>query len=127
MINKLNENKNRIKILRIIVTTILVATICISATQIGKFKRDKDLLTDVYAIGKIIPHSEIIYIPEDMWNDWSLRVYLIRNYYISTKKYDGNNLKYFLIRKNLLASLVPKNYHRVSINTNEIDLYELTN
>ncbi len=122
--NKINTTTIRFKIFKIITITLLFATIIYSLSQIGKAKRDKDLLSDIYVIGKIIPRGEIISIPNEMWNDWSLAEYFVRYFYISC---DGSDKKhnYYLIRKDLPPNTALNDYEPYPINTKYVVLYIL--
>jgi len=58
--------------------------------------------------------GDIVIIPDDMFNDWNFREYLIQNFYISTDQYAEPANTYYLLRKDLPKNLLPKNYkHRV--------------
>lgn len=111
------------KLTKILSIVLLAATTSFSVMQVGHTKRDSDLLSDVYAIGKIVPHGDIINMPDDMWNDWSLREYLIRNFYISTDKCCNQPHTFFIIRKDLPKNLIPDYYQPYSLPTKEVDLY----
>ena len=101
---------------------LFIATIIFNFSQIGKAKRDKDILSDIYMIGEIIPRGEIISIHNEMWNDWSLTGYLIRYFYISCDGSD-NKHNYYLIRKDLSNNKLLDSYESYPINTKHLDLY----
>ncbi len=65
----------------ITIATALIFTL----SQIGKTGRNKDMLHDIYIIGKIVPKYSVISIPNngDMWNEWDLQCYLMRYFNIS--------------------------------------------
>ena len=84
------------------------------------------VLADIYNIGKIIPYGNIVNIAPEMSQDYSLREYFIRNFYISSDDTDKQR-EYFIIRKNLSTKAVPKNYLLYPLETKEIDLYKLVN
>ncbi|HKC67843.1 MAG TPA: glycosyltransferase family 39 protein [Bacteroidia bacterium] len=99
-----------------------IISIVFSCLQIGNFKRDKDLLTDIYAIGKVVPKGEIVGTSQQTWNEWDIQAYFIRYFYISL---DGTAKKhpYFIIQKNLPDSLVPKGYIPYPLKTTTLNLY----
>lgn len=124
LVEKINLAGNFYKYAKWTTVIILLFSLIFTISKIGGTKRDKKLLSDIYNIGKIIPHGNIVGIPPEMGQDNSLREYLIRNFYISSD--DGNTqYEYFIIRKNLSNNLVPKSYLLYPLETKEIDLYKL--
>lgn len=124
LVEKINLDGNFYKYAKGTTFIILLFSLTFTISKIGESKRDKNLLADIYGIGKIIPHGNIVSIAPEMGQDHSLREYLIRNFYISTD--DGNTqYEYFIIRKNLSNNLVPKSYRLYPLETKEIDLYKL--
>lgn len=121
--NKINSSTLGFKFFKISSIVLLIAALAFTYSNIGNAKRDKDLLSDVYAIGKIVPHGDFITIPSDMWNDYNMVEYFVRYFYISC---DGTNAqhKYFILRKELSKNLVPENFKRYPLETKKIDLYE---
>ncbi|MGQ0829901.1 MAG: ArnT family glycosyltransferase [Bacteroidota bacterium] len=126
LINKLEMNTNGFRMLTILCATLLIASMIYTSTRVGKAKRDADLISDVYLLGKIIPHGEITGIPVEMMEDWSTRYYLLRYHYISLDINKKNN-HFYIIRKNLSKSLVPEGYVPYSLKTKLFDLYVLKN
>ncbi|MDO9184510.1 MAG: glycosyltransferase family 39 protein [Bacteroidia bacterium] len=124
LVEKINLAGNFYKYAKWITIILFLFSLTFTISKIGETKRDKKLLSDIYNIGKIIPHGNIVGIPPEMGQDNSLREYLIRNFYISSD--DGNTqYEYFIIRKNLSNNLVPKSYLLYPLETKEIDLYKL--
>lgn len=125
-INKINTITSGFKIFKISMIALFFAASIFSFSQIGQAKRDKEILSDIFIIGKIIPHGEIIGIHDKMWNDWSLTAYLIRYFYISC---DGSDKKhnYYLIRKELPRNKLLDSYDSYPIHTKCLDLYVLKN
>lgn len=103
---------------------VLTGSIVYTATCIGKTKRDKEMLTDIYTLGTIIPRGEIIGIPLDMWEKWNFQTYMVRYNYISLDG-TGQKNKYFAIAKELPKTLVPEGYELYSLKTEYLDLYIL--
>ena len=75
----------------------LVGVIIFSSFQIGKTKRDEDMLHDVYLLKNILPEKAHVSLEKSIHQDWNLKVYLMRNSEIST----DNKLThpYFLVEK----------------------------
>lgn len=105
------------------ISGILVAlSVVFSVMQIGKTSRNKEMLHDVYQIGKIVPSNSTINIDNSMWNEWDLQCYLIRYYYISL---DPNELtrNYVLLNKNLQMNSIA-GYKTVNGGLEEYNLFE---
>lgn len=124
LISKINIESKGFKITTGITLLLLLVSITFSFTQIGKFKRDENILKDIYAIGTIVPHNAIINSPIEMANDWSILCYFERHFDISIESI--NKHPYFIIRKDLPKTLIPNNYSLYPVQTKEIDLYKLS-
>lgn len=72
-----------------------VIVIIVTAAGAGKYSRDKAMLEDIYAIGKVIPKGSVISIPPGLWNEWSMQCYFMRYHTISMTTTQGSN--YFLM------------------------------
>ena len=89
--------------------------------QKGKVSRNKELLSDVYKIGSIVPKFATVSIPPEIWAQWDLQCYLIRYYTISLDVNYKNT--YCIVYKNSNTdSLV--NYKKINIQTLEYNLYK---
>ena len=107
----------------IFAAVLLMLSIAIPLSQIGKVGRDKNKLHDVYQIGKIVPQNTTISISKSIWREWSLHGYFYRYFNISLDKLN-NNHEYFLLRKN---EKVPANYNKVEISLKELLLFKQKN
>lgn len=125
LVEKINSTGNFLKYARLITIILFLFSITFTISKIGKTKRDKELLSDIYSFGKFIPRGEIVSIPLEMWNDWNLQTYCVRFNYISLDGISGSKHRYLFIRKNLPKSLVPDNYEPYPIKTEYLDLYIL--
>lgn len=81
-ISQINIEKIGYKIFTGISAIALVIAILFSALQVGKTNRNKEMLHDVYILGKIIPENSFVSVPQSMWNYWELRCYLVRYFNI---------------------------------------------
>lgn len=118
-INLKSKLFNTIKIFTIILT---IGAFIYTLFFIGKTKRDKEMLADVYSLGKIIPRGEIISIPPPMWEKWNFQTYMVRFNYISlTISFDST--RFFAIDKELPKELIPKEYKLYPLKTTYLDLY----
>ena len=124
LISRINPSAKSFKIIKIVMVVFLITSIVYSITKIGDSKRDKDLLSDIYKVGKIIPNGDVVAIPPEMYNDYNLRAYFMRYFNISITC--NNRCQYFIKRKDLPQKLVPENYKNYEAGTTDIDLYILT-
>lgn len=120
LINRINTNKYSYKIFMIFAAVLLMLSIAIPLSRIGKVGRDNDKLHDVYQIGNIVPKNTTISISKSIWRDWSLHGYFGRYFNISLDKLN-NNHEYFLIKKN---EKVPANYNKVEISLKKLLLFK---
>ena len=116
----IQENARGLKVFRAISLLLLVFAAGFSLFKIGKTKRDREMLHDVYVIGNVVPESSIIGIPESFYQDWSLREYFIRHYGISLD-IDGKTHEYVLLARN---SPSPAGYAKIELGTEIYDLYK---
>jgi hypothetical protein len=84
------------------------------------------MLSDVYALGNMIPRGEKIGIPSEMWETWNFQTYMVRYNYISLDS-EGKANRFFVIEKELSKELVPSNYELFPLKTEYLDLYILKN
>lgn len=124
-ISNINPLSKNFKIFKAAMIALLFISISFSATRVGKSKRDDDLLSDIYKIGKVVSNEKIISIPPEMHNQWNMKAYFIRYFNVSLGT--DTNCKYFLIKKDLPKTLLPKNYQYHEMKTIELDLYLLSN
>jgi len=100
---------------------LLLAVLVFTGTQIGKTKRDEDLLHDIRVMGGIVGERKTIVIPNSTWNDWSLQNYTMRYTGISL---DGEHAlgkhEYFFAPK---AYPAPENYVPVEAPLRKHTLY----
>lgn len=121
---RINIKTNQYKVF--LITCVLSSIIIIIAffMQIGKTSRDKEMLHDVYLIGHTVKNGSVISIPDNtMWDEWSLKCYLVRYCNINLENLKLEN--YYLLDK----SIKPKEnillgYNKVNIKTLKYDLYK---
>ena len=125
LIDRINTEKTGFKIFRVFSLALFTVAIIVSIMQIGKTRRQKDLLNDVYIVGELVPNNSSIAIEHSMFNDhWDLQCYLIRHFNISV---DPDHLhEYYLVTKNI-EKPIPNNYEKVPIKTMKFDLYKVKN
>ncbi len=121
---QINVNSNKFKIFRYSTWLLFVASVVFSLATIiySPPKRDKEMLHDIYTIGPVITQRNIIGIPAEMGNEWSLLMYYSRYFFISLDA-SSTQHKYFLIEKELSRKLVPEGYKLMNLPTQKYDLY----
>jgi len=119
--DRIFAHRTSYRIWLVVSAIILAGTISFSLFQIGKFSRNKELLHDVYLIGKVVPAQSVVDIPLEMWNEWDLQCYLQRYFHISVDT--GYTREYTILDRTLPASL-PPDYIKVDMGTIQYDLYQ---
>ncbi|HTA62933.1 MAG TPA: glycosyltransferase family 39 protein [Bacteroidia bacterium] len=125
LLDKIKIEKTGFKFFSYGMAVFFFVSIGYTVSQIGNFSRDKDLLTDIYAIGAVVPKGEIISVPKQTSDEWDIQGYFIRYFYISV---DGtkNQHPYFMMQKNLPDSLVPVGYKLYPLKSTRLNLYTLS-
>jgi 4-amino-4-deoxy-L-arabinose transferase-like glycosyltransferase len=108
-ISQINIKSKGFKIGLTLSAVFLIGSTVFTITQIGRPGRNREMLHDVYLIGKTVPKYSIIAIPndQDMWNDWELQCYLMRYFNISL---DPNGLHPYYLDKVKHHGPTPANY-----------------
>ena len=90
--------------------------------QVGKAKRDRELLEDIRLIGTLVPSDEVVGTSHQTWNEWDIQSYLVR--------YDGISLddihpshRFFVIQKNQPENSIPDGYVLCPLKTKQLNLY----
>lgn len=94
---KENSNQKNNNIFTYSTSALLIGAIIFSSLQIGKSKRDTDMLHDVYLLKNILPKKAHITLEKSIHQDWNLKIYLMRNSEISTS--NTISYPYFLVEK----------------------------
>jgi len=121
-INSLSQKRKSLQIFFYSNIIVIILVFVYSFLQIGKTGRNQELLQDVYAVGKIVPHHTTISVPDfDTWNQWDLQAYLIRYFNISLD--DKTDNVYMLVDKNT-SSNPPVDHEQVPIKTKRFILFK---
>ena len=99
---------------------ILIASIALSAKQIGVIGRDHDLLEDIQVILKVIPDNSVISVDNNMYNNYQLIGYFARYGNISLKKKEDELYHHISYKKGNTALV---NYREAKLDTKTIILY----
>lgn len=120
--SKINVRGKWYKVMVAGMIALFLTSVVYSYFCMGKAKRDVAMLTDVYALGKILPRGITVSVPTPMCMDFSFKEYMIRYFYISADDTPAKH-KYMICRKNLPKEWVPPVYKLCPTNTQEFDLY----
>lgn len=122
LVETISNQRNMYRIISIAGIVILCFSLGFTISQIGKTSRNKELLHDVYAIGKIVPDHSVVAIPNnsDMWNEWDLQCYLMRYYNISI---DPNKPHIFYVDNVNHHGQLPEKYKLVA-HLEQYDLFK---
>jgi hypothetical protein len=102
-------------------SVLLLAVMIFSFSKVGKIGRDKEVLHDVYIIGKVVPAFSVITINPADWNEWALQCYLIRYFNISVDHREKH--QYFIVNKDKNLITVP-GYNKLSLGLDKYDIYQ---
>ena len=104
-------------------SVLLIVSLVFSFMQIGKTRRNKEMLHDVYAIGKVLPSHTTVSVPDfETWNQWDLQSYFMRYFNISLD--DKTRNQYLLIERKK-SETAPEDYELVPLETLRYDLFAL--
>ena len=109
---------------KIFLTLSILLLICVSGysfSQKGKIARDRDMLYDVYSIGKVVPAFTEVTVPTEMFSEYVLGCYFIRYFNISLKPEEKD--EFYMIRKTMSTDSLSE-YKKVRIDTKIYDLYK---
>ena len=124
--NKTELTKRSFSIFKFSATILLISSVVFATMQIGKYKRDKDLLQDIYAINTIVPYGEIISVSSVTWNKWSIQNYFNRYNYVSLEDIKTKAYRFCVVNKNeQIDPALIMNYSKLLLQTNQFDLYQL--
>jgi len=121
LIEKIDTKSRRYSIFFLLSIFLFLSTVTYSVMQKGKTGREKEILHDVYSIGKVVPKYSAISIPVEMWNDWGLQCYLIRYFNISLDPYKRNT--FFMTDKSMKTDTL-SGYKKINIGTVKYELYK---
>ena len=103
LLQKLQHGSKAFRIFKAGSFALLSASIISTILLLGNVKRDKELLADVYAFGKMIPEKSVIKVSPSLWGNWSLHGYFMRNFSISL--YSGDEDKSFYLKEDTTGVL----------------------
>lgn len=119
----ITKNK-RFRIVVLLSLLLFIGTTSFAMLQKGKTSRNKELLHDVYLIGKIVPRQATVTIPITMWDEWDLQCYLMRYFNISLETSETNS--FYIIRKSINLDTL-SDYTKAPLPTLEYELYKRQN
>jgi 4-amino-4-deoxy-L-arabinose transferase-like glycosyltransferase len=122
-IDKIDAKTQGFRIFTYITMLLMAGVIVITASQYGKVSREKEIVADVYEIGKIVPRRSAISVPPEMYYEYNfiLEGFLVRYFNISLDPKVENE---FFMKLKSLNTDVPEGYEKVQISLNKYDLYK---
>lgn len=107
---------------RNLAVVMLILSFVFSFAQSGKTSRDREILHDVYMIGRVMQPHSTTGADLSLYNDWPFQLYLLRYFDISTEPTDTGSLEYYIAPKENGHS-VPPGFQKVELNTVKVTLY----
>lgn len=101
----------------------LVVVLGVTASKTGQISREKETLTDVYKIGKVVPPFSTLTVPESQYDQYNfiLQGFLVRYFHISLSPYQ--NYDFYLALKDEKIR-IPSGYKPVDIGLVKYNLYK---
>jgi hypothetical protein len=125
LIDKKDLGENFFNSLKKIAVLLLFCVFIFSVMQIGKTRRDKELLHDINETGKIIPCGTDINMHPAFDYNWSLQLYFTRNYNISLAPLKVKQFQYLIVPDTAKPDLAK--YSEVHLDLKTFKLYKLLN
>ena len=98
----------------------LLAGVVATIFMAGNPKRDKDMLHDVYALQTVLKENTTVCVPSEiMWNNWSMRCYMMR--YNSVEFAEGDSCNFYL---NYKGVTLPNGYNNKNLELKAFGLGE---
>jgi 4-amino-4-deoxy-L-arabinose transferase-like glycosyltransferase len=122
-VNSINVQKSKYTAFVISAIIIITTVFTITFFQKDKISREREIVTDVYKIGKVVPRFSTMTVPLEMYDqyDFILQGFLVRYFNISISPY--KQYEYFLSEKTL-NSKVPDSYKKLDIGLIKYKLYK---
>jgi hypothetical protein len=102
----------------------IFSVVVFSTFQYGKFSRDTEKLTDIYAISQVVPEGTIISTSKNLCSDWSLVAYMSRIGYLSLD-YENKHQYYLAENDSMIDNQVLENYKEMDLKLNKYVLFEI--
>jgi 4-amino-4-deoxy-L-arabinose transferase-like glycosyltransferase len=109
--------------INLILITACFVFFIISLTNFGKYSRNKDLLADVFQIGKIVPEHSEIYLSPELYSNWKLHAYMYRYFYIDLPTVYKKQ-EFAIFSKKAPLNLPDDNYRLIDLKFNELSLFK---
>ena len=116
----LSNNPRNHRIFIYVSSIVFVFSLAFAASQKGKTERDKDMLHDVYAIGKEIPENSTVSITEELAAAYVLECYFIR--YFNIGLFANEQKDYYLTSKT--SDFSNNAYEKLKLETRLYDIYK---
>lgn len=118
LVDKLSYKKIGTAITKSFAVISISAAIALTIINYGTVGRDKDLISDLKKISKLVEDNSLISVQADYYDDWTTMSYFQRYHQISFDT-TGKLQKYHLIAK---GASVPENYALIELDLVQFDL-----
>lgn len=122
--DKLKTNQKGFKIFKGMTFGIILGSIGLSANQINRIGRDKDIILDSKAVIDIVGRNTTINICPEIHSIWSLHGYMSRYGNISLDDNQNNIHQYYLSLENCNKRFLEDRYDLIPIKTKKYKLYK---
>lgn len=118
-----NKRKILNKYFKVFGILMIIGSMILTVTHVGKISRNEDMIIDIHEIAEIVPNFATLTIPEEMYYqyDFVLQGYLVRYFNISISPY--KEYKYYLKKKTDIFQ-IPDGYSVVDLDLNLYELYQ---
>lgn len=82
LVNSIKQSRFGSRLVMICSLLVFFTTVGLVVANKGRAFRDKDMLHDVYLIGKTVPPGTVLGSTRALWKNYSLQEYLVRHFYI---------------------------------------------
>lgn len=121
----LKINPKTFKYFSVFTFSLLLSTIVLSITLIGKTGRDEQLLIDASKINLAIGENKLIGTPDEIYQKWDFQFYLLRYYNITLDPFPEKNQPYKLFDKQNIKDT--GNYEKVNVDLEKYILFKKRN
>jgi hypothetical protein len=114
-----------IKYLSIFTFSLLLSTLFLTITLVGKTGRDEQLLSDATKINLAIGENKLIGTPDEIYQKWDFQFYLLRYYNITLDPFPEKNQPYKLFDKQNIKDT--SDYEKVNVSLEKYILFKKRN
>ncbi len=127
LLDSFNARPLGFRIFNLVATLLLLSSLLFTLSQLGKTKRDAELLQDIRGIDKTIPDGETLSSSLDLMEAWDVRTYFNRYRNVNLCPVSAHNTKNHLVKfkSSVVDSSLLSKYEKVQMESTVLDLYKL--